>query len=110
MSEPVAPAGPPSGAPDAHGGPDVAAAPSGRSGSARHRDRSVAVAACVAGAGLALLAVSRVWVHETVVRPAPLPRAYETHTGSALVPWLPALALVALAGAGALLATRGAAR
>jgi LPXTG-motif cell wall-anchored protein len=65
-----------------------------------NRDRTVAVAACVVGAGLALTEVMS-------ARPAPLPPVHELKTGSALAPWLPALGLVALAGAGALLATRG---
>lgn len=72
-----------------------------------NRDRTVAVAACVIGAGLALFAVSRTWLEVVSVRPAPLPPVHELKTGSALYPWLPALGLVALAGAGALLATRG---
>jgi hypothetical protein len=71
------------------------------------RGRTLAVVACVAGAGLALFAVGRTWTHVTVVRPAPLPPLHEARTGTALLPWLSALALVALAGAGALLATRG---
>jgi hypothetical protein len=69
--------------------------------------RSLAVVACAAGAGLALLAAGRTWAHVTVLRPAPLPPLYEARTGTALLPWLSALGLVALAGAGALLATRG---
>jgi hypothetical protein len=69
--------------------------------------RAVAVVACVVGAGLALLATSRTWALETEVRPAPLPPLRTARTGADLLPWLPALAFVALAGAGALLATRG---
>jgi len=84
-------------------------APSGGPAPA-HRDRTLAAFATAAGAGLALLAVSRVWTRATVARPAPLPPAHVTHTGSALAPWLPAVALVALAGAGAVLATKGAVR
>jgi hypothetical protein len=72
-----------------------------------NRGRAVAVIVCVAGAGLALLAVSRTWMEVTQVRPAPLPPLREAKTGAALLPWLPALGLVALAGAGAVLATRG---
>ncbi|MCW2640823.1 MAG: hypothetical protein JWP76_3129 [Dactylosporangium sp.] len=71
------------------------------------RGRTLAVVACVAGAGLALLAAGRTWAHVTVVRPAPLPPLHQAKTGIALLPWLSALGLVALAGAGALLATRG---
>jgi hypothetical protein len=71
------------------------------------RGRTLAVVACAAGAGLALLAAGRTWAHVTVVRPAPLPPLHQAKTGVALLPWLSALALVSLAGAGALLATRG---
>ncbi|HEV7897237.1 MAG TPA: Trp biosynthesis-associated membrane protein [Planosporangium sp.] len=71
------------------------------------RGRTLAVAACAAGAALALFAAGRTWTQVTVVRPAPLPPLHEAKTGVALLPWLSALALVALAGAGALLATRG---
>jgi hypothetical protein len=72
-----------------------------------NRQRVLAVVVCVAGAGLALLAAGRTWAHVTVVRPAPLPALHQAKTGTALLPWLSALGLVALAGAGALLATRG---
>jgi LPXTG-motif cell wall-anchored protein len=72
-----------------------------------NRDRTVAVLACVAGAGLALFAASRAWVEVVTPRPEPLPALHEVKTGSALSPWLPAVGLVALAGAGAVLATRG---
>lgn len=73
-------------------------------------NRATAVAACVLGAGLALLATSRTWLVDTEVRPAPLPPLRDARTGGSLLPWLPALAFVALAGAGALLATRGVVR
>jgi hypothetical protein len=66
--------------------------------------------ACVAGAGLTLLAVTRVWSTELQTRPSPLPPVHVSHTGSSALGWLSAVALVGLAGAGALLATRGAAR
>ncbi len=69
--------------------------------------RVVAIATCVAGAAVALFAASRTWVVVTQARPAPLPPLHEAKTGGTLLPWLPALGLVALAGAGALLATRG---
>jgi hypothetical protein len=68
------------------------------------------VAAVVVGAALLLLVSSRVWLVEIQARPAPLPPVEVKRTGAALVPALPALALVALAGAGGLLATRGLAR
>lgn len=77
---------------------------------AGRRQLAYAVVACLAGAGLALFAATRTWaVHETI-RAAPLPPLDETSTGSDLAPWLPPLALVGLAGAGAVLATRGAGR
>ena len=70
------------------------------------RERALTVVVCAVAAGLALFAASRTWVVETVARPAPLPPQVTTRTGASLVPAIPALALVALAGAGGLLATR----
>jgi hypothetical protein len=69
-----------------------------------------AVILCLAGAGLALFAATRTWVVEVTPRPAPLPELRTPRTGGDLVSWLPGLAVVGLAGAGALLATRGRAR
>ena len=74
------------------------------------RSLLVALTATVVGAGLALLAGSRTWQTSSVPRPAPLPPSSVTHTGNSLLPWMAALALVGLAGAGAILATRGLAR
>jgi hypothetical protein len=74
------------------------------------RSFGLALAGCVVGAGLALLAGSRTWETTSKARPAPLPPTSVTHSGNSVVPWLLALSLVGLAGAGALLATRGAAR
>jgi hypothetical protein len=74
------------------------------------RELTVAVLACAAGAGLALFAATRTWVVDVVPRPEPLPALRTARTGGALLPWLPALAVVGLAGAGALVATRGAGR
>ncbi|MDG4756962.1 Trp biosynthesis-associated membrane protein [Micromonospora sp. WMMD710] len=71
------------------------------------RALTYAVVLCVAGAGLALWAATRTWSLELTVRPAPLPPVRDARSGAALQPWLPALALVTLAGGGALLATRG---
>src|SRR5882757_2788757 len=65
-----------------------------------------AVVACLAGAGLALYGATRVWSVQVTVRPG-LTSLRATTTGAAQAPWLIGLALVALAGAGALLATRG---
>jgi tryptophan-associated transmembrane protein len=67
----------------------------------------VAVIATVAAAALALLAASRTWLVRTTPRAAPAPPLVERVSGASLVPLLPALALVALAGAGAIVATRG---
>jgi hypothetical protein len=71
------------------------------------RGLTIAVLACVAAAALVLFAASRVWAEVTITRVAPLPPTVARRTGSSLAPWLPALGVVALAGAGALLATRG---
>ncbi len=71
------------------------------------RELAAAVLACVVGALLALFAATRVWVEQVHVQSAPLPPLHLRHTGTSEVPWLSALALVALAGAGALLAARG---
>lgn len=61
--------------------------------------------AAVAG-GLGLLAGSRPWYDLTVVRDSPLPPAEATVAGSTVSPLVPGLALVVLAAAGGLLATR----
>jgi len=74
------------------------------------RGLTVAVLALAAGAGLVLFGASRVWWVEVVPQPAPLRPEEIAHTGNSLAPMLPALGLVALAGAGGLLATRAAAR
>ncbi|MGW3602553.1 Trp biosynthesis-associated membrane protein [Micromonospora sp. NPDC005161] len=77
---------------------------------AGRRQLTYAVLLCLAGAGLALWASTRSWSVELTARPAPLPPVRDARSGAALLPWLPALALVTLAGAGAVLATRGRAR
>jgi Tryptophan-associated transmembrane protein (Trp_oprn_chp) len=74
------------------------------------RSFAVALVGCVVGAAMALFAGSRTWQTTLKPRPAPLPPSHVAHTGNSLSPWLLALALVGLAGAGALLATRGALR
>ena len=73
----------------------------------QRRELTVAVLGCAVAAGLALFAASRTWLVEVTQRPAPLPATEIARSGGSLVPALPALALVGLAGAGALLATRG---
>jgi hypothetical protein len=74
------------------------------------RQLTLAVLACAAPAGTALFAASRTWLVEVTARPDPLPALTTLRSGGSLVPVLPALALVGLAGAGGLLATRGKAR
>lgn len=81
------------------GPPEVTADP-GR------RRLAYAVLLCLAGAGLAVFAATRTWAVELTARPVPLPAVRDVRTGGALLPWVPALAVVGLAGAGALLATR----
>lgn len=74
------------------------------------RRLALVVLGCAAGAVLALVAAARPWAVEIAVRPPPLPDLRTTRSGGDLYPWLPALAWVGLAGAGALLATRGTVR
>jgi uncharacterized membrane protein (TIGR02234 family) len=64
---------------------------------------------CAAGAGLAVYGDTRTWSEIVTARPG-LSSLRDTRTGADLEPWVVGLALVALAGAGALLATRGLAR
>jgi len=59
-----------------------------------------------AGAGLVLLAVRQKWAHVEITVPKPLPPSVTTVTGQSLVPVAAALALAALAGLAAVLATR----
>jgi hypothetical protein len=66
--------------------------------------------AVAAGAGLVLLGAARTWSSESVPQPPPLSPVVNVHTGASLAPALPALAFVALAGAGGLLATRNVVR
>jgi uncharacterized membrane protein (TIGR02234 family) len=59
-----------------------------------------------AGAGLVLLATRQGWAHVETAALRPLPASVTTATGQALVPAAGALALAALAGLAAVLATR----
>ncbi|MER7443047.1 Trp biosynthesis-associated membrane protein [Micromonospora avicenniae] len=77
-----------------------------RAGAGR-RELTYAVLLSLAGAGLALWAATRTWSVELTVRPSPLPPERVARTGTGLLPWLSALAVVGLAGGGAVLATRG---
>ena len=63
-----------------------------------------------AGAGLAVLATRQGWARVETAAPRPLPASVTTVTGQALVPSAGALALAALAGLAAILATRRALR
>jgi hypothetical protein len=62
--------------------------------------------ACVAGAGLALWAVTRTWSVEVTARTG-MSALRTVRTGADVAPWVAGLALACLAGAGALLATAG---
>jgi disulfide bond formation protein DsbB len=84
-------------------GADSAARPSEPS----KRELVVALLLCLAGAALAVYAAGRTWAVDVTPRPAPLPAVRTERTGGDLVPWVSALAVVGLAGAGAVLATRG---
>jgi uncharacterized membrane protein (TIGR02234 family) len=74
------------------------------------RSTVVSLGAVALGGGLALLASGRAWVTVHVDRPAPLPDLAVGLTGRTLQAAVPGLAVVALAGVIALLATRGVAR
>ncbi|WIM98177.1 Trp biosynthesis-associated membrane protein [Actinoplanes oblitus] len=73
------------------------------------RSHLIAVVACLAGAGLTLYAVTRAW-SVTVEHRTGLSDLTTTRTGADVQPSLVGVAVAALAGAGALLATRGVAR
>ncbi|MEU5939762.1 Trp biosynthesis-associated membrane protein [Micromonospora sp. NPDC047548] len=86
-------------------GPDTPAAPGAPSAPGR-RELTYAVLLCLAGAGLAFWAATRTWSVDLISRGS-LPSARHGRSGVDLLPWLSALALVGLAGGGAVLATRG---
>jgi hypothetical protein len=67
----------------------------------------VAVVGCAAAGALILLAASRTWAEVMTHQVSSLPPYTDEVTGTELHGWLPALGFVALAGAGALVATRG---
>ncbi|MFE9958702.1 Trp biosynthesis-associated membrane protein [Micromonospora sp. NPDC005299] len=81
-------------------------ASTGASAARGRRELTYAVLLCLAGAGLAFWAVTRTWSVEVTARGS-LPPSRHARTGAELLPWVSALALVGLAGAGAVLATRG---
>ncbi|GIJ25267.1 hypothetical protein Vqi01_04290 [Micromonospora qiuiae] len=74
---------------------------------AGRRELAYAVLLCLAGAGLAAWTATLAWETGEIVRQDPMPLVTEGRTGRQLLPWLWALALVGLAGGGAVLATRG---
>jgi hypothetical protein len=74
------------------------------------RGLTTTAVACALAASLVLLAATRSWQDLVTAQPSPLPPITEQRTGADIAPWLPALGVVALAGAGALFATRAAAR
>jgi uncharacterized membrane protein (TIGR02234 family) len=71
------------------------------------RELLTAVALCLLGSALVLLAVSRTWVSYRMAAAAPLPSKSFEVIGTHLAPGARALALVGLAGTAAILATRG---
>lgn len=71
------------------------------------RELAGAVLLGAVGAVLALVALRQTWLVEETARPVPFPSERTEQTGAALRPWLNALAWVALAAVGAMLATRG---
>lgn len=70
------------------------------------REFTVAVVLTAAAGALGLLAGGRPWVELRVVREPPLPPVGEAVAGATAAPLVPGLALVVLAGAVGLLATR----
>lgn len=70
------------------------------------RELTAAVLGSAAAGALGLLAGGRVWVTVTVARADPLPPSRVEVAGATLAPLVPGLALVVLAAAVALLATR----
>ncbi|MEV0560265.1 Trp biosynthesis-associated membrane protein [Dactylosporangium sp. NPDC050588] len=71
------------------------------------RGLAVTTIATAAASAVVLFAATRHWDAVMTHQVSPLPPMTEYRTGSELSPWLPALGAVGLAGAGALLATRG---
>jgi uncharacterized membrane protein (TIGR02234 family) len=73
------------------------------------RSYVLALVTCLAGAALAAYAVTRTWSLQITPRTG-MSDLRTARTGADAEPWVIGLALVALAGTGALLATRGVAR
>ena len=74
------------------------------------RQFGAAIVACVAGAGLVLLALRQGWARVDYTAPRPLPSGSIPVSGQDLLPAATALALAALACMAAVIATRGVAR
>ena len=74
------------------------------------RQFGAAIAACVAGAGLVLLALRQGWARVDYTAPRPLPSGSIPVSGQDLLPAASALALAALACLAAVIATRGVVR
>lgn len=74
------------------------------------RELAYAVAGCLAGAAIVLLAASRPWAQGEISRGAGVPVAEVALTGGDLAPTVTGLAVLALAAVAALVATRGTAR
>jgi hypothetical protein len=74
------------------------------------RQFGAAIAACVAGAGLVLLALRQGWARVDYTAPRPLPSGSIPVSGQDLLPAAGALGLAALACLAAIIATRGPAR
>jgi hypothetical protein len=74
------------------------------------RQFGAAIVACVAGAGLVLLALRQDWARVDYTAPKPLPSGSIPVSGQDLLPAAGALALAALACLAAVIATRGVAR
>ena len=74
------------------------------------RQFGAAIVACVAGAGLVLLALRQGWARVDYTAPRPLPSGSIPVSGQDLLPAASALALTALACMAAVIATRGVAR
>jgi uncharacterized membrane protein (TIGR02234 family) len=84
----------------------TAGSPARSSRSQSRRELTLLLLLGAAGAGLALLATRQGWARVETAAPRPLPASVTTVTGQALVPAAGALALAALAGLAAVLATR----
>lgn len=80
---------------------------SGRPAMTARREYGLVLLAAAVGACLVLLAVREQWAQAVFTQPSPLPAQVVGVSGSDLVPLAGALALAALAGLAAVIATRG---